>query len=169
MASVMILALSFLVNFGLRALVNLDPWTPDILLISITYIALTRPQGEAYVMAFAAGLVWDVALLDHIGSHSLLFIAAVAATTKIKSLLWAQYAVSRLVIGYAITVLVRFGEVIFWLSFLGNSIPFASSERYILWGPVVTGVLFALMPWRKTPIQLSGRTPQMLFSEKTST
>ncbi|MDP8246111.1 MAG: rod shape-determining protein MreD [Candidatus Hinthialibacter antarcticus] len=168
MASALIVVLGFGLNYGLRALLSLDPWTPDILLMAVAYLALTRPRGEAYVMAFAAGLLWDLALLDHIGSHSLLYIAAVAAAVKMKSILWAQYAVSRLVMGYVLTVFVRFGEVIFWLSFLGNEIPFSYSEYYILWGPLVTGVLFAIVPWRATPIQLSGRTPQMLFSEKTS-
>ncbi len=168
MASGFIVVICYAVNLSLWAIFTANPWAPDLLLLAILYIALTRPRGEAYVIAFCAGLLWDATLLDQMGSHSLLFIAAVAAASKMRSILWAQYAISRLVMGYTLTMAIRFGEVIFWLSFLGNEVPFSSPERYVLWGPVVTGALFALLPWRVAPIQLSGRTPQMLFSEKTS-
>lgn len=166
MTSLFIAVIAYFLDLSMRTLFVLGPWTPDILLLAVGYTALTRPRGEAYALAFIAGLAWDATLLDHIGLHSILYLFAVAFTVKLRSLLWAQYAVSRLVIGFLVCMSVRFGEVILWLSFLGYEVPLAASEQYIVWGPLVTGLLFAATPWRPAPIQLSSRTPQMLFTEK---
>ncbi|MBI1390821.1 MAG: rod shape-determining protein MreD [bacterium] len=165
MASFLILAVSLMVDLSIRVFPQLGVYTPDVLLLGVIYLALRRPMGEAYLAAFLAGIAFDAVLWDHIGLHSLLYVLAAAGVLKLRTWLWAQYAISRWLIAYIIVMGVRFGEVIMWLSYLGYEVPL-SFERYVLWGPVVSGLLFAMVPWRQSPIRLGKRIPQVLFSEK---
>lgn len=158
-------ALAGAIDVGLRALVPMGNWHPDIMLASILYIALRRPLGEAFLLAFVFGLVWDITFLEPLGMHAFLFILAVMIASRLNAILWADYAISRFVIGFVLCGMVRFGEVIFWLSNLRYEVPFSLPQSYVLMGAVTTGIVFALIPWRTSPIQLSKPSPQVLFGE----
>ena len=71
-----------------------------------------------------------------------------------------------LLIGSLACGLVRFGEVIFWLSNLDYDIPVALPERYVLAGVLATGLAFALTPWPRRPVRLPRRSPQILFADR---
>lgn len=138
-------------------------WCPDLLLITIVYITMTKPVGEAYVMAFLSGLVWDAIFLDLFGLHALLFLLASICTSRLRSLIWGQYAISRLFLGVIFSGSVRFFEVIFWLSSsLDQEIPVSAAQRYIVSGAIVSGILFMLIPWAvKTVTHRTGQGVQV--------
>ncbi len=156
----------FFLDISLRIFFGLGPASPDILLLALLYITLKYPVGEAYCIAFLSGFSWDTVFMDNLGLHSFLFVIAAMITVRLCRLIWVQYAISRLVIGAAACGLVRFGEVIFWLSNLDQNAPIYMPERYIITGAIVTGVIFFLMPWRTTPINLPRRNPQTIFAER---
>lgn len=156
----------FLVDIATRIFFQLGWYSPDLLLLALVYVTLLRPVGEAYCIAFVAGFVWDAVFLDHAGLHSFLFVIAVMFTARLRQLLWAQYAVSRLVMGILVCVLVRFGEVIYWLSNLDNAVPISMPQHYILSGAITTGLFFFILPWYSKPIDIPRRSPQTLFAER---
>ncbi len=158
----------FFIDLALRIFFGLGSSSPDLLLLSLIYITLNRPVGEAYCLAFAAGFCWDAVFLDQMGLHAFLYVFAVMITARLCKILWAQYAVSRLVMGVLICGLVRFGEVIFWLSNLDNDVPIAMPERYVLSGAIITGVVFFLLPWYTKPINIPRRSPQTIFADRWS-
>lgn len=163
-----IIGLTFFADLAARAFFGLSGYNPDLLLLALIYITLIRPVGEAYCIAFVAGFCWDAAFLDHMGLHSFLFVLAAMVTARLRQLFWAQYAVSRLVIGVLVCGLVRFGEVIYWLSNLDNDVPISMPQRYVLSGAIVTGALFFLLPWYSKPIDLPRRSPLTVFAERKS-
>jgi rod shape-determining protein MreD len=139
-------------------------WAPDLLLITIVYITMTKPIGEAYFIAFLSGLVWDAVFLEVLfGTHALLFLTASICASRLRSLIWGQYAVSRLFLGVIFSGSVRFFEVIFWLSSsLEQDIPVSVAQHYILSGSITSGLVFMLIPWAvKTVSQRTGRGVQM--------
>lgn len=164
----MIVLAAFLLDATIRTSFTLGVWSPDLLLLAALYLTLRRPLGEAYVLAFFAGLAWDILLMDPLGMHAFLFVLAAMFTAKLKTVLWARYAISRFLIGFAVCMMVRFGEVIFWLSDHGYDEPILIAQQYILHGAIVTAICFALTPWRTNPIQLSKPSPHTLFSERYS-
>lgn len=144
--------------FGLDILIRIlfDPgeWTPDLLLIAIVYAAMTRPPGEAYFIAFAMGLLWDALYVEIPATHAFLFVIAAMIAARLRALVWGQYAITRLLLGFGFSAVVRFGEVIFWLSILDYEVPLDMPRRYILGGAAATGLLFLAIPWtveRKPP------------------
>ncbi len=156
----------YFLDLLIRILFGLGPWNPDLFLLFLIYATYTCPLGEAFFLAFLGGILWDGAFLDFIGMHSCLFVCAAMITSKLRPLLWPQYAISRLILGVFLSAVVRFGETIFWLSYLDYEIPFASPQQYILAGAVVTGLCFMFYPWQSRPIHLSRRSPQTLFAER---
>ncbi|MDX9752849.1 MAG: rod shape-determining protein MreD [bacterium] len=157
---------SFFIDLLIRQFSPFGVWNPDILLIAVMYIGLTRPLGEAYVLAFCVGLLWDTVYLDIPGMHSFLFILATMIIGKMRRVFWAQYAVSRLLMGFSLSCLVRFGEVMFWLSNLDGKIPVVLSKHYILYGPLITGLcFFFFFPTRSKPLEISQRSPKTIFTE----
>jgi len=156
----------FLLDISLRIFLRLGVWSPDLLLLSLLYVAFIRPLGEAFCMAFLAGFCWDAVYLDHMGLHPFLFVLAVMVTARLCKFLWAQYAVSRLLMGFLACGLVRFGEVIYWLSNLDYNVPISLPERYIISGALISGVVFFLTPWYSKPIHLPRRNPQTVFAER---
>lgn len=161
-----ILFSAYLADLAVRILFDPGAWSPDILLLSIGYITLTSPLGEAYFMAFLAGMLWDGTFLDFMGMHSFLFVLATMLIARFRSLLWAQYAISRLFIGFILAGMVRFGETIFWLSNMGYEIPVHIPQGYVLKGAIITGICFMLCPWPSRPIRLSTKSPQTVFASK---
>lgn len=158
--------ISFFADLLIRQFLPLGVWSPDILLMAVLYVGLTHPLGEAYVLAFFMGLLWDTVYLDITGLHSFLFILATMIIAKLRRVFWAQYAISRLLMGFALSCLVRFGEVMFWLSNLDGRIPVAMSKHYILYGPIITGLcFFFFFPTRSKPLEISQRTPKTIFTE----
>lgn len=131
-----------------RILFDLGSWTPDLLLLAIIYITMTRPLGEAYFMAFLSGIVWDAMFLDIIGTHAFLFVMTALLVSRLRMLIWGQYAISRLFLGFLFSGIVRFGEVIFWLSILEYELPIEVPKNYILHGALVTGFVFLCIPWQ---------------------
>jgi rod shape-determining protein MreD len=168
LTSLLLVLAAFFFDAALRTFLTLGLWSPDLLLLAVLYLTLRRPLGEAYVLAFFAGLAWDLLLMDPLGMHAFLFVLAAMFTAKLKTLLWARYAIARFVIGFLVCSLVRFGEVIFWLSDHGYDDPVLIAQQYILYGALVTGACFAMAPWRTKPIQLSKPSPHILFSERYS-
>lgn len=163
--SLIVLA-GFLLDLLVRVVFNGGIWSPDILLLAVVYVTLTRPAGEAYCLSFAAGLAWDAVYLDVLGLHSFLYVLAGMSLIRLRKMLLAQYAVSRLLIGSLACGLVRFGEVIFWLSNLDYDIPVSLPQRYVLAGVLATGLVFALTPWPRRPVRLPRRSPQILFADR---
>lgn len=161
-----IVGVVFFFDLLARIFLGLGYYSPDLLLLALIYVALLRPVGEAYCLAFAAGFCWDAVFLDHMGLHSFLFVLAVMLTARLRKLLWAQYAVSRLVMGILVCGLVRFGEVIFWLSNLDNETPISMSQRYVVSGALITGLFFFILPWYSKPIDIPRRNPQTIFAER---
>lgn len=161
-----IVAAVLLLDIAVRIFLGLGRFTPDLLLLSLIYAALLRPLGEIYCLAFAAGLCWDVIYLDPLGLHSFLFVMAVMFTARLRQILWAHYAVSRLVMGLVICGLVRFGEVIFWLSNLDKDVPVSMPEQYITSGAVISGLVFLFLPLYSKPIHIPRRSPQTIFAER---
>lgn len=159
------ITLAFVLDVSLRVMMAPGNWQPDIVLVALLYVSLRNPLGEAYVMSFLFGLAWDIAFMDPLGMHAFLFLLATMLTHRVGSVLWAQYAISRFAIGLVMCMLVRFGEVIFWLSNLRYEVPIGLPQAYILCGAITTGIVFALVPWRTSPIQLSKPSPQVLFGE----
>ncbi|MBD3267596.1 rod shape-determining protein MreD [bacterium] len=167
MISTLIGITALFMDIAIRTFLDLGVWSPDLLLMAILYLGLTRPLGEAYLLAFFLGLAWDIIYLDITGLHGFLFVLATMMTGKLRRLFWAQYAISRLFIGFVVTCLVRFGEIMFWLSNLDTKVPVSMPERYILYGPIVTGICFLFFfPMRVKPLEISQRTPQTLFTER---
>jgi rod shape-determining protein MreD len=167
MVSSLIGLIALFTDILIRTFFNLENWSPDILLIAVLYIGLTRPMGEAYLLAFFAGLVWDIVYLDITGLHAFLFVLATMIIGKLRRVFWAQYAISRLFMGFVLSCLVRFGEVMFWLSNLDTKVPVEMAKEYILFGPIVTGFVFLFFfPTRVKPLEISQRTPKTLFTER---
>ena len=152
------LLIALVVDLLIRILCNFGVWSPDILLITLIYLSMTRPVGEAFFMAFLSGLLWDTFFLDILGMHAMLFLLAVMGAAKLRSLIWGQYAVSRLLLGVFFSGTVRFAEVIFWLSMLDYEMPVSVPQRYIITGAVVTGLVFMLNPLQSRTV--SGREIQ---------
>ncbi|RJP32811.1 MAG: rod shape-determining protein MreD [Candidatus Omnitrophota bacterium] len=165
MISMIIFIITFFGDLIVRIVLNPGAWSPDLLLLSVLYITLNRPLGEAYLYAFLAGLCWDSVFFEIPGTHSLLFILAAMITAKLRLVIWAQFSISRLVIGVLAVVFVRFGEVIFWLSYLEYEIPLILPYKYILYGSIVTGICFMIYPMLFLPIQsiLQKNTQPMIF------
>ncbi|MBN2327498.1 MAG: rod shape-determining protein MreD [Candidatus Omnitrophica bacterium] len=161
-----IVAAVLLLDISLRIFTGLGRFTPDLLLLALVYATLVRPLGEIYCLAFAAGVCWDVIFLDSLGLHSFLFILAVMFTSRLRQILWAHYAISRLVMGFSICGLVRFGEVIFWLSNLDKDVPVSMPEQYITSGAVISGLVFLFLPLYSKPIRIPRRSPQTVFAER---
>lgn len=141
------LILAFIVDLLIRLVFDLGDWSPDLLLITIVFLTMTRPVGEAYFMAFISGLLWDAVFLDLIGMHAILFLVVSVCAAQLRSLIWGQYAVSRLFLGVLFSGSTRFFEVIFWLSALDYEVPVEVSQQYIVTGAVVSGIVFMLIPW----------------------
>ncbi len=141
------LILAFFIDISIRVFLMPGEWAPDLLLITIVYITMTRPVGEAYFMAFISGLIWDILFLDLLGMHAILYLIASMCAAKLRALIWGQYAISRLILGVLFSGAVRFLEVIFWLSAFDFGMPAAISQQYIAAGAVVTGIVFMLIPW----------------------
>ncbi len=165
MTSIIVLA-AFFADLSIRIVFDLGGWSPDLLLLSILYLSLICPLGEAYTLAFLAGLCWDAAFMDVMGTHAFLFVLAAMLAIKMRMVFGAHYAVSRLVMGILIGAMVRFGEVIIWLSHLDSEIPVSMPRQYILAGSIVTGVIFSLLPWRTRPVRLPSRSPMTVFSDR---
>lgn len=165
------LIIAFLIDILIRILFNpfgifadnSAHWCPDLLLITVVYITMTKPVGEAYFMAFFSGLVWDAVFLDIFGLHALLFLLASISASRLRSLIWGQYAISRLFLGVIFSGGVRFFEVIFWLSSsLDQALPVHVAQQYILSGAIVSGVVFMMIPWAvKTVSNRTGQGVQM--------
>ncbi|HXK94071.1 MAG TPA: rod shape-determining protein MreD [bacterium] len=168
MRPALILLAGFFLDLLARVAFNAGIWSPDLLLLAVVYVTLTRPLGEAYCWAFAAGLAWDAVYLDVLGLHSFLYGLAGMSLVRIRKMFLAQYALSRLLIGSLAGGLVRFGEVIFWLSNLDYEIPVSWPQRYVLAGLLATGLGFALTPWPRRPVRLPRRSPPILFADRYS-
>ena len=151
-------------DLSIRIFFNLGIWSPDIVLLAVIYSALTRPLGEAFLMAFVMGIFWDAVFVDLMGMHSCLYLLAVMIVARIRVLFWAQFSISRLFIGMLVCGLVRFGEVIFWLSNFNNTgVSIQKMEAYILSGAVTAGVCFYLFPWSSPPIMLPEKDVETLW------
>lgn len=150
-----------LLDLSLRVLLGLGNWSPDLLLLGIIYMSINFPLGQAYTMAFVFGLLWDAAYLDNMGLHSLLFILAVMGSNKMRQFIWAQYAVSRFVLGFVLSGTVRFGEVIYWLSNIDHRVLYDAAQNYVLSGALVTGLCFFIVSWEPLPVQVPRKTPVM--------
>jgi len=157
---------AYLADIAIRVFIQPREWSPDLLLLAILYVTLSAPLGEAYFIALVSGLFWDGAFLDFYGMHSFLFVLAAMLTARLRPLLWVQYAVSRLLLGFLLSALVRFGETIFWLSNMEHPLPLAWPQRYILAGALASGICFMLFPWRSRPISLARKSPQTLFANR---
>ncbi len=153
----------FLGDLSIRIFFNWGIWTPDIVLLAVIYSALTRPMGEAYLLAFIMGIFWDAVNVDLMGMHSCLYLLMVMIVARIRVLFWAQFSISRLFIGMLLCGLVRFGEVIFWLSNFNTGVSIQQMEAYILAGAIVAGICFYLFPWSSPPIQLPERDVETLW------
>ncbi len=162
----LLLALVLYIDIAVRIFFGLGPWSPDLLVLAIACIALYFPLGQAYTMAFLYGMAWDAAYLDALGLHSLLFVVAVMITSRMRQILWARYAVSRLVIGFVLSACVRFGEVMYWLSNRDFEVLVSTAQTYVLYGAIVTGVCFFFLKWEPRPVQVPAKSPQVLFGER---
>ncbi len=160
MVFILLLIVAFILDLFIRIVFNLGMLSPDIFLLSVLYITLTRPTGEAFLYAFVAGLIWDITFYDIPGTHSLLYILAVMLTTRLRSVLWAQFSVSRFIIGVLLTAFVRFGEVIFWLSYLEYDIPVSMPYSYIFSGALITGLCFIIFPMKVFSFRFSRKSQQ---------
>ena len=156
MAPAFIVLAGFLLDLLARVVFNGGIWSPDILLLAIVYVTLTRPLGEAYCLAFAAGLAWDAVYLDVLGLHSFLYVLAGMSLIRLRKMLLAQYAVSRLLIGSLACGLVRFGELL-----LASNLDYDPGrlERNVLAG-AATGL--ARWPWPLPARAAARRSPQIL-------
>lgn len=146
------LLLALFIDLLIRSVFNLQQWSPDIVVITLVYLTMTRPAGEAYFMAFLCGLVWDAVFLDLLGMHSILFLLASVGAVRLRTLIWGQYAVSRLILGFIFSGGVRFFEVIFWLSTLDYDVQIQASQQYVFYGAVVSGLLFMFIPWNRRSV-----------------
>lgn len=141
------------IDIIIRIVFDLQHWSPDFLVIAVVYITMTSPVGEAYFMAFLSGLVWDLIFLDMFGMHAILFLSASMCAARLRTLIWGQYAVSRLFMGFIFSGGVRFFEVLFWLSSSDLRTPVEIAQQYIISGAIVTGVVFMLIPWNMRRVQ----------------
>ncbi len=153
MRFMLILVTAFFTDLLIRILFDPGRWSPDLLLLSVLYISLNRPLGEAYLYAFLAGVLWDGAFYEIQGTHALLFVLTTMIIARLRLLIWAQFSLSRLLLGILACIFVRFGEVIFWLSYLEYDIPVTLAYRYVLSGAVITGICFMLYPLFFSPFQ----------------
>lgn len=135
------------IDLIIRIVIDPQHWSPDILIIAIVYLTMTCPVGEAYFMAFSSGLVWDLIFFDILGMHAVLFLLASVSAAQLRTIIWGQYAVSRLLLGFIFSGGVRFFEMIFWLSSTDLKIPVETAQHYIVTGAIVTGFAFMLIPW----------------------
>jgi rod shape-determining protein MreD len=166
MISTTIGLIALLTDIFVRTFFDLGLWNPDLLLIAILYIGLTRPLGEAYAIAFGFGLIWDIIYVDITGLHAFLFVLACMIIGKLRRVFWAQYAISRLFMGLVLCCLVRFGEIMFWLSNLDTNVPVSMPKQYIIYGSIITGLcFFFFFPTRLKPLHISQRTPHTIFTE----
>ena len=167
MVPFLICLVAFVLDTLVRIFFQFGSWSPDLLLISILYVGLTRPLGEAYGIAFLFGLLWDVAYLDITGLHAFLFVVSTLIIGKLRRVFWAQYSISRLFMGFMLCSLVRFGEIMFWLSNQEGQVSIWVPKEYILNGAIVTALcFFFFFPMRVKPMHISQRTPRTIFAEK---